>query len=574
MLRYLLILLLFISLVISSPSKTSRSIRKITLHIKPASINPDCFTESFAAVLINDQFPAPAIHVVKGDLIDVTVKNDPSHNASTSIHFHGIKQLYTNYADGVPGVTQLPILPGQEYTQRFKVDDQSGTYFYHAHVSTQDDTIQGPFIIYESEETLEKKACDGPYSYDEEFTLQWSHWWHQSLQDREAYYLGSNFAGDSGPDSVLLNGKGVYPNVTLSQDQNCKGFTYFDVEPNKVYRLRNIGAVTFRMLEISIKDHDMKLIEIDGEYVKPFGLKSIEIDAGQRMSVLIRTGNHKPGSLFPILSQFKWRNDANNPGYTQSGYGYLRYINPKHKAKEALRILSKPKTPPYNATNVPGWVLSQVKPYKSCPSEILDAKPDHTFYINMREVILPDNRTRFINNNRPYMENPWESATTSLLDMVKKDHDVHILEKDGYDPKHHTYPVGQNKIIDLVFQNHFLPSPAPPGLCVSHPWHTHGYSHYLLAEGAGDYDPKSDKDVVTFSEPLFKDVSIVYPRISEGSIGCGWTKVRIFTDNPGVWAIHCHITAHMLQGKIIVLEVAPEKIKSKKSSNSRQTRAS
>lgn len=34
--------------------------------------------------------------------------------------------------------------------------------------------------------------------------------------------------------------------------------------------------------------------------------------------------------------------------------------------------------------------------------------------------------------------------------------------------------------------------------------------------------------------------------------------IKISQDNPGVWAVHCHITAHMLQGKMTVLEVDPK----------------
>lgn len=29
-------------------------------------------------------------------------------------------------------------------------------------------------------------------------------------------------------------------------------------------------------------------------------------------------------------------------------------------------------------------------------------------------------------------------------------------------------------------------------------------------------------------------------------------------NNPGVWPVHCHITEHMIQGKIVVFEVSPE----------------
>ncbi|KAI8368475.1 multicopper oxidase-domain-containing protein [Blakeslea trispora] len=535
--------------------------KTIRLHIRHATINPDCFSQPHRVVLVNGQFPAPPIRVIKGDNIKLIVENDSSNNASTSIHVHGIRQIYSNYADGVPDITQTPIRPGEKFVYRFKVVDQTGTFFYHAHVLTQDETVQGPFIVYDSQEALENKKPDGPYFYDHELVLQWSEWWHQSLQDRANFYLSPNFTADSGPDSVLLNGQGVHPNGTISED--CKGFYYFDVAPNKVYRLRNIGGMTFRNLAIAIKDHDMQLIEIDGEYIKPYNLSSIEMSPGQRMSVLIRTGNHPPGSLFPILN--KSHENQKKQGNNTDCQDQIE--NPKkEKVTGRSRLFERPQTPVYNANDsVPGWVLPQVSPWKRTGVSILKARADHTIFVGMREIRLMDNSLRFINNNRSYIAHPWGNGSASLLDIVQKNPRVGALDKrDGYSFKHHTYPVDLNQVVDFVFQNYYLPPPAPANICVSHPWHTHGYSHYLMAEGPGDYDPVKDRDLVTFSQPLLKDVSIAYPAPRNGSIGCGWTRVRILTDNPGVWAVHCHITAHMLQGKLIVLEVAPEKLKSTK----------
>jgi hypothetical protein len=37
-------------------------------------------------------------------------------NNESSIHFHAIRQNYTNQMDGVPYVTQCPIAPGSSYT--------------------------------------------------------------------------------------------------------------------------------------------------------------------------------------------------------------------------------------------------------------------------------------------------------------------------------------------------------------------------------------------------------------------------------------------------------------------------
>ncbi len=52
------------------------------------------------------------------------------------VHWHGIRQLGTVDADGVNGVTQCPIAPGETYTYRFKAV-QYGHTWYHSHYSLQ-----------------------------------------------------------------------------------------------------------------------------------------------------------------------------------------------------------------------------------------------------------------------------------------------------------------------------------------------------------------------------------------------------------------------------------------------------
>jgi laccase len=66
----------------------------------------------------------------------------------TAIHWHGIRQLGTNPNDGVPGVTECALAPGQTRTYEFQAT-QYGTSWYHSHYLTQyGDGIRGPIIIH------------------------------------------------------------------------------------------------------------------------------------------------------------------------------------------------------------------------------------------------------------------------------------------------------------------------------------------------------------------------------------------------------------------------------------------
>ncbi|KAI9259225.1 Cupredoxin [Helicostylum pulchrum] len=567
--------------------------RTFELNISLDSINPDCHHTSYPSLVANHEFPSLAMHIVKDDIVRIKIRNSRLHNnQSTSVHFHGIRQYGTSVADGVANITQLAIAPGQSYTQVFQVSQQTGTYYYHAHVGVQDDTILGPFIVYENEANLlaatdpkpDQTITEGGYTYNEERILQWSEYWHQSGYDRLAYYLGTEFKNDLGPDSILLNGKSIYSENYTSHD--CEGFSVIDVEPNTVYRFRFISSLTFRILAILIQDHDMTLIEIDGEYVQPHELKYLEMAAGQRMSVLIKTGDYPDGTLFPIATNFRWR--ALSKGYTPNGYGYLRYNNRKKTENKSMfrkpymenffdstdsffkspskkKIMEKPNiaTLPKDVLpkeDIPGWILRDVKPLVRTERDvaILGGTAATTIKLSMEQLKEADNTTRFRTNGRVHQY--WGTPTASLLDQVldKSLGSVGVLDNfDGFSTAHQTYPISYGQIVDFVFQNVVNKD----GICVNHPWHTHGHSHYLIAEGAGDYQHALDKDVRSFDNPLLKDVSMSYPANVPGTTGCGWTKVRVLTDNPGVWAVHCHLTLHMLQGKMIILEVAPELIK-------------
>lgn len=52
---------------------------------------------------------------------------------STTLHWHGQHQKETPYMDGVPYVTQCPILPHDTFRYTFKAT-QGGTHFWHSHI--------------------------------------------------------------------------------------------------------------------------------------------------------------------------------------------------------------------------------------------------------------------------------------------------------------------------------------------------------------------------------------------------------------------------------------------------------
>jgi manganese oxidase len=86
----------------------------------------------------NGQSPGPTIEVVEGDRVRIYVSNRlPEH---TSVHWHG--QRLPNGMDGVSGLTQPSIKPGQTFVYEF-VARRPGTFMYHPHADEMTQMAMG-----------------------------------------------------------------------------------------------------------------------------------------------------------------------------------------------------------------------------------------------------------------------------------------------------------------------------------------------------------------------------------------------------------------------------------------------
>ena len=121
--------------------------RSYNFDIARATIAPDGVERP--VILVNGAFPGPTIEANWGDTIQVTVTNNiVGPEEGTAMHWHGLLQTGTPYMDGVPGIGQCPIAPGQTLTYSF-VADLYGTSWWHSHYSAQYSAgIEGAMIIY------------------------------------------------------------------------------------------------------------------------------------------------------------------------------------------------------------------------------------------------------------------------------------------------------------------------------------------------------------------------------------------------------------------------------------------
>jgi FtsP/CotA-like multicopper oxidase with cupredoxin domain/uncharacterized cupredoxin-like copper-binding protein len=215
------------------------------------------------AMAFNGQVPGPQIEVDYGDRIRVVVQNQMTQ--PTVVHFHGM--TVPNDQDGVPYVTQKPIMPGDYWTYEFTVKDPPGMYVYHSHFNSTEQVGSGlygalmvepkggvwPYRALNVDPRTGFSTVGAPVSVDDEFTL---------------------FLGD-GPLGYVLNGKSfpaTQPIVAHTGDW-------------VLIHLANDGSMLHPM---HLHGYHFEVVAQDGfPLVQPYMADTLVIAPGQRFDVLV-----------------------------------------------------------------------------------------------------------------------------------------------------------------------------------------------------------------------------------------------------------------------------------------------
>jgi uncharacterized cupredoxin-like copper-binding protein len=91
------------------------------------------------ALAYNGQIPGPELRVRPGDSVRIVLRNHVDQ--PTILHLHGI--TLPNGMDGVPYITQEPVMPGESFAYGFDVVDPPGMYVYHSHFNSAEQVGRG-----------------------------------------------------------------------------------------------------------------------------------------------------------------------------------------------------------------------------------------------------------------------------------------------------------------------------------------------------------------------------------------------------------------------------------------------
>jgi hypothetical protein len=311
------------------------TIRQYNWTLTETELNPDGVFRPM--LLINDQFPGPLIEINEHDTIRVTVNNQMTN--STSIHWHGLYQNGTNSMDGTAGITGCPIAPQHSFTYEFKVQGQSGSYWYHAHQGNQaSDGLVGPLIIHSRDE---KQVQQIQYASDRIIML--SDHYHDLSGVLARKYLAPDMENaEPVPDGALINGRAIrncdaLPHRRCDNTTSNVGFPALNLEPNRNHRLRIMNVGAFAEFQFQIDEHELAVTEVDGTDVRPINYHRLNINPAQRYSVVIHTAKRERSSFRMRARMITHCFAETNPYMVDSVQGVIRYSsNVEVKAVDEL----------------------------------------------------------------------------------------------------------------------------------------------------------------------------------------------------------------------------------------------
>ncbi|KAM3504828.1 hypothetical protein MY11210_008207 [Beauveria gryllotalpidicola] len=470
--------------------------REYYFDVQELTAAPDGFERIVYAV--NGSVPGPTIVADWGDNVVIHVTNS-LYNAKngTSIHFHGVRQNWTNEMDGVASVTQCPTAPGQSMTYRWRAT-QYGSSWYHSHIGLQAwEGVFGAILI------------NGPATanYDvDKGTIMLSDWTHETV---DSLYSTVLTQGPPQLDTGLINGTNTWNNSgTIVGHRFNTSFT-----PGESYRLRLINGAIDTHFKFSIDNHTMTVMAADFVPIEPYNTTVLDMTMGQRYDVVVTADQQSVASNFWMraIPQVACSDNAN----TDDIRGIVYYGDSP----------STPTTIGYAYTDAcVDEPVSSLVPHVPVAAGTQD-------YSSLELVnILPVSDVILWTLNGTSFYASWEDPTVSLLynNVTSFANPIHVVQLDEAD--RWTYLIVQAEN------------------AVAHPIHLHGHDFAILGQGVGTYNESSD--LLSLKNPARRDVAMLD--------GTGYLVVAFKTDNPGAWLMHCHIGWHTNMGLALQFVERPE----------------
>jgi len=459
-------------------------------------------------ILINGQFPGPQIASVTNDNIYVNVFNNLEQ--AFLITWSGIQQRRNSWQDGVPG-TNCPIPPGKNFTYKFQVKDQIGSYFYFPSLYFQ--RAAGGFG---GLSVASRDLIPVPFPPpDGDITLLIGDWYKTNATIlRRTLDVGRSIGK---PDGVHINGHGLPNEIAIA------------VEQGKTYRLRisNVGVQS--SLNFRIQGHKLKLVEVEGSHTVQNVYDSLDIHVGQSYSVLV-TADQPPQEYYIVASTRFTRPVVYNTGI-------FRYNNSQKQVSGPI---------PGGPTIQIGWSVNQARTIRwNLTASAARPNPQGSFHygqINITRTIILSNSAPIIHTKQRYAVNGVSYSRPQTPLQLADYYNISGVfvsggipdSADGASSPHKAAAVlnvEYRTFVEIVFQNNENTIQS---------WHLDGYSFFVVGLERGEWTPASRARYNLF-DAIYRSTTQVYPK--------SWTAVLVTFDNAGLWNLRSEIWARQYLGQ-------------------------
>ncbi|TDK52979.1 multicopper oxidase family protein [Antarcticimicrobium luteum] len=257
-------LLLGAAAALALPSRSEAAPRTLVARPSKLQIAPEGYPETDIWGF-EGQAPGPLLRARQGARLQRRLVNELP--VPTSVHWHGIR--IDNAMDGVAGLTQAPVAPGETFDYAFDLPD-AGTFWYHAHTNSYEQVARGLYGALIVEE------ADAPEIDREDIFV---------LDDWRLDHETAQISGDFGAWHDLSHA-GRMGNILTTNGK-------FDLKRaarrNERLRLRLINAANARILALSLVGLEGWIMALDGMPLEhPVAAQgALRLAPAQRMDLIV-----------------------------------------------------------------------------------------------------------------------------------------------------------------------------------------------------------------------------------------------------------------------------------------------
>ncbi|MGH7466666.1 MAG: multicopper oxidase family protein, partial [Longimicrobiales bacterium] len=451
-----------------------------TIHLEAGLVRRRIAGKTFLMFGFNQQYPGPLIQVRQRTTIHVDLRN--SLDQPTTIHWHGIR--LDNRFDGVPHLTQDPVLPGQRFLYTVHFPD-AGIYWYHSHYREdvqQDLGLYGNLLV-----DAERADAYGPV--------------HRS----EFLMLDDLLVGDAGlipfgvdtPTHALM---GRFGNVFLV---NGEPLPRLHADRGEVVRFFLTNVSNARPFNVSMDGARMKLVGSDvGRYEREEWVESVVLAPAERAIVDLRFD--RPG-LHALVNRVRALNHAYGTYYQEIDTLALVDVRASPALPDLRTAFAQLRT---NAD-----VVREMDAYRSDFAR----PPDRELVLSMQVRQLPAIVAAMATGFPVPVD--WNDGM-AMMNWATTGNNVTWIVRDAQDRRENmdvlwTFRRGDRVRLRIVNDHNVFHA-------MAHPIHLHGQRLLVIRRNG-----------TPTSNLVWKDTALVQAGES--------VELLVEMTNPGRWMLHCHI---------------------------------